>query len=160
MRTLDYVIFAIYLVGIMILGMAVSRYRQSGDDFHVAGRSMKWFPVGASILATVFSAINFTAFTEEVFSHGLYVLMAVPVFVIVAFPVIQIIMPFYHEMRPVSAYEFLEKKFDLRVRRLASGTFIIWRVFWMSVAIYATAIFLTAVTSINIYILIFIAGFT
>jgi len=158
MSILDYVILFAYLVGILILGLAVSRKRPSRGEFLLAGRSMKWFVVGSSIMATVFSATNFTGFSGEVFGHGLYVLMAVPVFILVAFPVLHGIMPFYHRLKAVSAYEFLERNFDRRVRRLASALFILWRVAWMAVALYATGRLLSGVTGISLHSLIVLAG--
>jgi len=158
MSILDYAILLAYLIGILILGLAVSRRHQSRGDFLLAGRSMKWFVVGASIMATVFSVTNFTGFAGEVFGHGLYVTLAIPVFVLVALPVLFWVMPFYHRMKAVSAYEFLERNFDLRVRRLASALFIVWRVAWMAVALYATGRLLSGVTGINLYSLILITG--
>jgi len=158
MRTIDSIIFFAYLAGILSLGLAVSRRKQTNEDFLLAGRSMRWLVVGSSVLATAFSAINFTAFTEEVFSHGLYVVMSLTAFVLVAFPIIKIIMPFYHEMRPVSAYEYLEKRFDKKTRRLASIIFIFWRISWMTLALYATARFLSSITGINLYYLVLMAS--
>ena len=158
MNSTDYVIFISYLIGILVLGIAVSRKRQSRLDFMLAGRSMKWFPVGASIMATVFSATNFTGFAGEVLGHGLYVLMALPVFILVAFPITRVVMPYYHQFRLVSVYELLEKRFDTRVRRLASGLFIAWRIVWIAVALYATSSLLAVVTGMNLYALVFICG--
>jgi SSS family transporter len=158
MNSTDYAIFLAYLLGILLLGIAVSRKRQSRLDFMLAGRSMKWFPVGASIMATVFSTTNFTGFAGEVLGHGLYVLMALPVFILVAFPITLVVMPYYHQFRLVSVYELLEKRFDTRVRRLASGLFIAWRIVWIAVALYATSSLLAVVTGMNLYALVFICG--
>ena len=158
MRSVDYAIFFAYLLGILVWGFIRTRRRQSVEDFRVAGRSMKWFPLGASVMATAFCATNFTAFTDEVANHGLYVLMSLPVFFIVAIPVTRVIMPFFHRLSPVSAYAFLETCFDARVRRLASALFIVWRILWMAVAVYATAMLLSRITGIGVYPLIVFIG--
>lgn len=158
MRTVDYIVFAVYLVGILALGLAVARRKQTAADYHVASRTMWWLPIGLSIVATAFSAINFTQFSGEVFANGLYVTMAIPLFLVVAWPVSRWIIPFFYATAPISAYEYLEKRFDLRARRLASALFVIWRVFWMAVVLYATAAFLGAISNIDVLVLIFITG--
>ncbi len=168
MQTLDILIVAGYFVVILLIGIIISFRRQaknkgpnqSADDteFFLAGRSMHWVPVGLSIMVTAFSGINYTAFSGEVFSNGLYVALSLPVFVFVAFPVIRIIMPLYQHLGVSSAYEYLEKRFDRRVRSLASGLFILWRTFWMATALYVPSKVLSTLTGFNLYLLIFITG--
>jgi SSS family transporter len=158
MSGLDHTVFAAYLCAILIWGLVHARCRQSAAGFHVADRSMRWFPVGASIMATVFCATNFTAFSDEVAGHGLYVILSLPVFVLIAWPVTRFVMPFYHRLAPVTAYAFLEATFDTRVKRLASALFILWRVVWMAVAIYATALLLARITGIDFYVLVLLTG--
>lgn len=158
MRMIDIIIVAAYLAVIVTIGMAVSRRRQADGDFFLAGRSMHWFPIGLSITLTAFSGINYTAFSGEVFGHGMYVALSLPVFIFVAFPVIRIIMPFYHQLGVTSAYEYLEKRFDPRVRTLASGLFILWRTFWMATALYVPAKVLALLTGWNLYGVILLTG--
>ncbi|MBA4388074.1 MAG: hypothetical protein C0404_08845 [Verrucomicrobia bacterium] len=158
MRSIDYILFAAYLSGILGIGLFFARRKQTVAEFHVANRAMKWLPMGCSIVAAGIGAINFTQFSEEVFLNGLYVTMAIPVFGLVAWPVWKWIIPFFHETAPLTAYEYLERRFDLNVRRLASALFIIWRGFWMAVVLYATAAFLSAVTGIDKRVLIIITG--
>ena len=109
-------------------------------------------------MVTAFSAINYTAFSGEVFSQGLYVALAVPVFVFVAFPITRIVMPFFHSMRLVSAYDYLERRFDIRVRCLASGIFIVWRLLWMATALFVPCKVLSDITGWNLYGLMLMGG--
>jgi SSS family transporter len=158
MRMIDVIILTVYAAVIVSIGMAASRRRQADGDFFLAGRSMHWLPIGLSIALTAFSAINYTAFSGEVFGHGLYVALSLPVFIFVAVPVIRVIMPFYHQLGVTSAYEYLEKRFDPRVRTLASGLFILWRTFWMATALYVPAKLLVLLTGWNIYTVILLTG--
>jgi len=143
MGTADLVIFFAYLLGSLALGLAFARRQRREGEFLLAGRSMRWLPIGLSVMATAFSAMNVVAFSTEVATHGLYVLLCLPVFVLVAWPVTRVIMPFYHAMGLTSAYEYLERRFDVRVRCLASGLFIGWRVLWMAVALYVPSLILS-----------------
>ncbi len=133
------------------------RSKSDGVEGHfTASRSMPWFPIGLSVMVTAFSSINFMAFPSEVFKNGLYVFIALPVFIIVAIPVTRWVIPFFYELKLVSVYQFLETKFDLRVRLLASGFFIIWRVVWMAVALYAAGRILKATLGIPLeYVIVF-----
>ena len=158
METIDFIVIAVYIAVVVCIGALVSRHGGTSRDFFLAGRSMHWAPIGLSITLTAFSGINYAAFSGEVYGHGLYVALSLPVFIFVAFPVIRIIMPFYHQQGISSAYEYLEKRFDVRVRTLGSGLFILWRVFWMATALYVPAKVLSLLTGVDQHAVILAAG--
>ncbi|MBW2592798.1 MAG: sodium/solute symporter [Deltaproteobacteria bacterium] len=158
MQTIDYIILLLYLCGILLIRVRLSGRTAAGEDFFLAGRSMHWFPVGLSVMTTAFNAINYTAFSGEVFGNGLYILLCLPVFVVVSLPVTRVIMPFYHRLGVCSVYEYLEKRFDARVRILAGGLFIVWRIFWMATALYIPAVVLAKITGLNPVFLTLISG--
>ncbi len=157
MTTIDAVIVLAYLAGIASLSVALYRRRQNADIF-VAGRAMGWFPIGLSVMITLFSAVNFVAFPTEVMEHGLYVLVSLPVFVLVAIPVTRVFIPFFHGMQLTSLYAYLEYRFDRRTRLLGAGLFIFWRLCWMATALYASARILGTVTGLPYQALIIGTG--
>ncbi len=159
MNRIDSLVIAAYLVAVTGLGLAV-RLRLGGKpaDFHLAGRTLRWFPVGFSVAATLFSAINFMAFSGEVAQYGLYVIMALPAFPLIAIPVMRHVIPFFHAHRSASAYAFLEQRFNSAVRRLASALFVLWRLAWVAIVLYATARFLAGITGLPVVALILLAG--
>jgi len=158
MKTLDWTVVAVYTALIFFMGWFLRSRRRSAADFFLAGRSMGWFPIGISVMVTMFSAVNYLAFPGEVYGHGLYVIASLPVFFLVAFPITRFWIPFFHRMRLTSAYEYLEERFDLRVRRLASGIFVVWRLFWMATALFASGRILGAVTGMPVVWIIFAGG--
>lgn len=158
MRTADYLVFLAYLGLTLAVGAITARRQRSSTDFFLAGRSMRWFPVGLSIMVTAFSAINYTAFSGEVFEHGLYVALSLPTFVLVAPVVTRVVMPFFHGMSLCTAYEYLERRFDGRVRTLASGLFILWRLLWMATLVYVPCRVLGLVTGLDTTTLILVGG--
>lgn len=153
----DLAAFLTYLVGILGFSYALNRRRPAPDVF-LAGRRMGWFPIGLSVMITLFSAVNFVAFPTEVIEHGLYVLASLPVFLLVALPVTRVFIPFFHRMRLTSVYEYFERRFDRRVRLLAAGLFLLWRLFWMAASLHATALLLAAVTGLPYPALVLLAG--
>ena len=127
MKTIDYLVVILYLAALLGIGWRFRTGQESGREYFLAGRRMGYFPIGLSVMVTSFSAINFLALPGEVFGHGLYVLASFPVFFLSVWLVATFWMPrFLHEER-ISLYGLLERRFDYRVRALASGLFLFWR---------------------------------
>lgn len=146
LHTVDWIVLVAYLIATVGIGACFYGGQKSKKDFFLAGRSMSWFPVGLSVVATLFSAISYMAIPSSIQQYGLILVIgAFTVFACV--PIVnRVFMPFYSQMGLYSAYEYLERRFDVRVRCLASAIFILWRVVWMSVAVYAPSLALWAAT--------------
>jgi len=161
MHSIDYLILLIYLISMLLVGVFIThRKKQSVEEFFTTNRSMGWFTVGLSVMVTAFSAVNYTGFSGEVFSHGLYVLLSLPVFILVAIPVNKIIIPHFYQQNYTTAYEYLEKRFDKRVRMLAAVLFIMWRTFWGATILYIPTKILNLVTGWSIPFIILFVGIT
>ncbi|MFW6151469.1 MAG: sodium:solute symporter family transporter [Verrucomicrobiota bacterium] len=158
MSATDYIVISLYLAGLLFFGLLRLSRKTVSDNFHLAGRSMGGFVIGVSTMATAFSALNFIAFSSEIFAHGLYVLMVLPAFILVAFPIVKTIIPHYHRLRLTSVYELLETVFDRRVRRLAACIFIFWRIAWASLILYALTLIINRLSGLNAYLLIAALG--
>ncbi|QSH40179.1 sodium/solute symporter [Lentisphaerota bacterium ZTH] len=158
MRTIDLWVFYGYLVLILGIGLWLRGRKKSENEFFLADSNMGWFPLGISIMVTMLTAVNYAIFPTEIFSRGIYVTVAIPVFVLVAWPVTRFFIPFYRRQKCTSAYEFLEQRFDLKTRCLASGLFIMWRILWMTVALYASSRILSAITGYSLWIIILFSG--
>ncbi|HNT37052.1 MAG TPA: hypothetical protein PKH07_18825, partial [bacterium] len=135
--TLDFSVMAIYLVLVFALGALFARQQHSTRDFFLAGRSMGILPIALSLIATIFSAISFIAGPAAVCIYGLAMLGGTFVIFLMIPIVTKVFIPFYSRLKVYSAYEYLERRFDVRVRCLASGMFIVWRLFWMGLALYS-----------------------
>jgi SSS family solute:Na+ symporter len=153
----DLAVFFTYLIGILVFCVLLNRRRPQPDVF-LAGRSMGEVSVGLSVMITLFSAVNFVAFPAEVIDHGLYVLASLPVFLLVMFPMTRVVIPFFHRMRLTSLYAYFERRFDRRTRLLASGLFILWRLFWMAAALHASALVLAMLTGLSHPVLVLLAA--
>jgi len=71
MSTLDWTVLAVYLVCIVSFGTWVGRGNRKIDDFFLAGRSMPWWAVGLSVMATQISAITLIGTTSQAYSDGM-----------------------------------------------------------------------------------------
>jgi Na+/proline symporter len=72
MRFTDYAVLTLYLLMVLGIGLYFRVSQGNHSDYFLAGRSMGWFPIGLSVMVTVFSAINYVALPNEVFGYGLY----------------------------------------------------------------------------------------
>lgn len=159
LRPSDWMILLIYLTGVVVLGSWFSRGRTRAKDFYLAGQRMSWIPVGLSTVAALISGNTYLGLPSEVRSHGLaFLIIAFSIFL--AIPVtLRVFLPFYRGLQVTSAYEYLEKRFDVWVRCLASGMFVIWRLIWIAMVIYVPSLTFSAVTGAPMVYTILALGF-
>ncbi len=126
MAHVDYLIMGVYLGLVLVIGWFAKRRMQRDEDLFLAGRSMGWLPIGLSVMVTAFSVVNYMALPTEVLANGSYVLISLPVFFLAAFVVSRFWLPVLFSKRLSSLYEYLELRYDARVRALAGVVFILW----------------------------------
>ena len=134
---LDYTVLVGYLIGMLVIGGYFSKQQHTSKDFFLAGRSMGWFPVGLSIMATLLSALSYTGNPGESYKEGMK-LLAGPLSVWLTLPVLALlVMPLYYRLGLYSIYEYLEHRFHLAVRIAGSAIFVFWRLLWLGGVLYA-----------------------
>ena len=106
---------------------------------------MPWFAVGLSILATLFSTISYLGSPGEMIKHGIGMslgILAAPF----SMAVITLLwIPFFMRLKVTSAYEYLERRFNYPARLMGACLFILLRLGWMSMVIYAASMALDGV---------------
>jgi SSS family solute:Na+ symporter len=154
LHTIDIIIAVCYISSIISIGIYLFKKNKSTKDFMLAGKNMGWLAVGLSLMATLTSAVGYMAFPTGIIKYGIinvWMAMAIPL----SFPlVVWVFMPFYHKLNCYTAYEYLERRFNVSVRALASGIFILWRLTWMAAVIYVPSMVLNVVTNGKIPILL------
>lgn len=155
---LDYLIVAAYLAGVTVLGSLFASGQKSSRDFFLAGRGMSWFPMALSVIATDFSAISFLGAPGYVVAHDLVIDLQPLVFIWVLPISLYLFVRFFHRLELISAYEYLEKRFNLALRTGCSLLFICLRVSWMATALYATSLALTQATPLPFWLCAVLIG--
>ena len=125
--TVDYTIFTLMLLACGGIGIYFGFIKKSigEDEYLVGGRNMKTFPVSLSLIASFISGISLLGTPTEVYMHGtgyLYIGFGV---IIVGFIMSNVYLPVFHELKLTSTYEYLEKRFDKKIRILGSVLFSI-----------------------------------
>jgi len=154
----DYVVLGAYLAGIVAMGAWFARRQSSTDEFFLGGRQFHWLPVAVSMFASLFSATSYVAAPGEAFNHGMTlflksvaVLLGVPLAVIV-------FVRFFRRLSLTTAYEYLERRFNLQVRLVTSFLFLLLRSFWLGVTLFASAVALEPATGWPIWFSVALVG--
>ena len=147
MHPLDIATVAVYLVLILSMGFMFGRH-QSRREFFMAGGSMGWLAVGLSVMATLFSSNSFVFYPSAAFGDSLRIGLSLIAFTLMTPVVIWVFIPVYARLKVETAYEFLELRFHVSVRILASGLFVLLRIGWMASATYAASVVVSSVAGI------------
>lgn len=145
LETLDFAAIGCYFAVTLGIALWFGRKQKDVDDFFVGGRRMPWFAVGLSILATLFSTLSYLGMPGEMIKNGLGVFLgylAVPFSMAV---VTLLWIPFFMRLKLTSAYEYLELRFNYPVRLIGASLFVLLRLGWMSMVIFAASMALDRV---------------
>lgn len=157
MRLTDWIVLIVTLMGIVGYGMWKSRKTNNLAGYFLADKQLPWYHIMLSVMATQASAITFLSAPGLGFTDGLRFVQfyfGLPLAMIV---LCITFVPMFHKMNVYTAYEFLEKRFDLKTRSLTAFLFLLQRGVSNGISIYAPALVLTAILRIDItYTTIFI----
>ena len=150
LSTLDWIIFALYIVVVLALGLKFAREQQSNEDYFVGGRTMNWLPVGLSIFATTFSSLSFVGLPREAAYEDYHLYLAILFIPLFVTPIVWVwFVPLYHRLKVTSPYEYMELRFSRSVRLLCSTLSIIYTIGWMGSLLYAVGVILQAVLDLT-----------
>src|SRR6266567_3463988 len=145
MTTLDWVVLSGWLMFLVSYGMWRGRGSNTVDQFLLAGKSMPWYAMGLSIMATQASAITFISTTAQSYVDGMRFVQfyfGLPIAMVIL-PATAV--PIFHRAKVYTAYEYLEHRFDAKTRLLVTIAFLISRGLGAGLALSAPAIVLSVV---------------
>ncbi len=145
MRPLDWVVMFSWLTFIVSYGLYRGRGSTTMNKYLLAGKSMPWYAMGLSIMATQASAITFISTTGQSYTDGMrfvqfYFGLPIAMVILCATAV-----PIFHRANVYTAYEYLEQRFDSKTRSLVSLIFLIQRGLASGLSLYAPAVVLSVI---------------
>jgi SSS family solute:Na+ symporter len=150
MHWIDWSIIAAYLVWIVWDGLRLTKKSNEIEGYFLASRSLPWWAVGLSVMATQLSAITMIGTTGQGYADGMRFLQfyfALPVAMIV---LSLTFVPFFINARVFTAYEYLERRFDAKTRTLTSALFLVSRAMSTGAVISAPAVVLSVVLGLDV----------
>ena len=145
MRPLDWVIIAVYLVYVLVDGVRRAKGTREIEGYFLANRSLPWWAVGLSVMATQLSAITLIGTTGQGATDGLRFVQfyfGLPLAMVILGVTL---VPFLHGAKVFTAYEYLERRFDARTRSLTSFLFLVARAMSCGTIIAAPAVVFSAI---------------
>lgn len=137
---LDWLVFAVYLIGTTILGVWLGRDQKDARDYFVASQRIPWWAVLISVVATETSALTFISIPGLAYIGDLGFLQIAMGYILGRIVIAYTLLPRYWKGQLVTAYGLLEQRFGPATRRSASLIFMATRIFGDSVRVFATAI--------------------
>ena len=147
----DWIVLVVTLTCIIMYGVYKSRSTKNLDGYFLSNRDMPWYLVLLSIMGTQASAITFISAPGQAYTDGMRFVQyyfGLPLAMIV---ICIVFVPVFNNLKVYTAYEFLEKRFDLKARTLTSFLFQISRGLSTGISIYAPSLILSSLLGWNIY---------
>jgi len=158
MHWIDWTIVGGYLAFVVWDGMRRSNRNKGIEGYFLAGRSMPWWAVGLSVMATQMSAITLVGTTGQGADDGMRFVQfyfGLPLAMLILSVTL---VPFFHKAKVYTAYEYLERRFDSRIRSLTSGLFLLSRGLSVGVVISAPAVILSATLGLSFPVSVALIG--
>ncbi|MEJ7861093.1 MAG: sodium:solute symporter [Pyrinomonadaceae bacterium] len=158
MKFLDWAIVVGYLAYVIWDGIRMTKHSGDVEGYFLANRSLPWWAVGLSVMATQLSAITLVGTTGQAYSDGMRFIQFY-----YGLPLAMVILcvtavPFFYRAKVYTAYEYLEKRFDAKTRSLTSFFFLISRGLGVGVIIAAPSVILSIVLGWSEIVTIFVIG--
>jgi len=156
----NWIVVVVYLLGMVAIGYWFMRREaaSSTEAYFRGGQKIPFWVAGLSIFATMLSAITFMAVPGTAYATNWNGYIGQwPILLIVPL-VVMFYLPFYRRLNITTAYEYLEKRFNVATRVIGSVTFMLFHVGRVAIVLYLPALALSSVTNIDIYAAITVIG--
>lgn len=142
-NVLDWAVLAVTLATIVAYGVLKTRGVKTTAGFLKGDKDLRWPTIGLSVMATQASAITFLSTPGQAYDDGMRFVQfyfGLPLAMVL---ISAVAIPIYHRLQVFTAYEYLERRFDVRVRVLGALLFLVQRGLAAGITIYAPAIVLS-----------------
>ncbi|HJT77275.1 MAG TPA: sodium/solute symporter [Gemmataceae bacterium] len=158
LKPLDLAVFALYMLLLVGVGVAFARRQKGLRSYLLADQNIHWIIVAISVLAALFSGITYLGAPTESYFNDLSYLWVIASFFLATPITTLVFLPFFRRLNLYTAYEYLERRFDRRLRRLASALFVLRVTFYLALAVYAPALAVVEITGWPLWLCVTLTG--
>ena len=158
MSSLDWIVLSSFLLFVAVYGIWRTRGQKDIQSYFLADKSMPWYAITISVMATQASAVTFLSTPGQAYVDGMRFVQfyfGVPIAMVVLSVTF---VPLFHRLKVYTAYEFLEQRFDLKNRALGSLLFLIQRGLAAGFTILAPALVISVILGWDFRLTILITG--
>ena len=153
-----WIIVAVYLAGVVVMGTWFVKGQRNTTDYFLGGRSFGWLPVAISILVSDLSAISYIGCAAWIYTKDWRYSMTLVTGLFHAIVGAYLFLGLFRRLNLFTVYEYLEMRFNVFTRALASLFFLITRSAWLAVLLYGVSLTLSVVTNVPLIPAIIVAG--
>lgn len=158
MSTVDWLILAIYLTVVILMGAWFARRQGTTEAFFLGGRSVPWWAVGLSFFGSSISTGTFLAFPGQGYGgtwipHLSHLLFPIPTLLVAVW-----VVPYYRRKVKMSAYEFLEERFGYSTRFYAAAIYVLFHLFRNGMILFLVAKALNAMMGWDPVVIVIVSG--
>lgn len=146
----DYAVIAVYLLAITFFGSAFARFQKTTSDYFLTGRSVPWWAICFTIVATETSTLSFIGVPAQAYTGNMTFLQLAAGYIIGRFIVSAVLIPAYFRGELVTSYQLLQRRFGDRVRTAGAAIFLVSRSLADGVRLFATALVIAVVTGVPV----------
>jgi SSS family transporter len=139
-NSLDLVVLGLYLVGVVAFGTLLGRKQKDARDYFLADRSIPWWAVCFSVVATETSALTFLSVPAVAYTSHMGMIQLTIGYLLGRLVIAAVLLPGYFRGELTTAYALLEGRFGFETRRFASVIFMVTRALADSVRVFVAAI--------------------
>lgn len=158
MAPIDHIILLTYLCLTCGIAAFFAGKQKSLKDYFLGDRNIPWYAAAFSGIATIVSATSFLGGPGMAFSSNLEFLQYRLALPLALGLICGLILPMFFRLQVYSIYEYLERRFDGRVRLTASGLFLLLKMAYLSICIYAPALVLSRMFDVPIIAIVMVVG--
>jgi len=158
MNNLDWIVMSSFLVFVAVYGVWKTKGKKDINGYILANRSTPWYIITLSIMATQASGITFLSGPGQAYADGMrfiQIYLGLPIAMVI---ISVIAVPYFHRLKVYTAYEFLEKRFDLKNRALGSILFLMHRGLACGLTILAPSLIISVLLGWDIHLTVFMIG--
>jgi solute:Na+ symporter, SSS family len=151
---LNYGVLASYLACNLGVGWYLAKRQKNTNDFFRCGQRIPWWAAGIALCGTQLSTLTFMAIPAKTYATDWTYILVNASIPLVAPIVVYCYLPFFRRLDVTTAYEYLEKRFNLAVRLFGSATFVLLQTSRMAIVLFLPSLALSVVSDLNLYVCI------
>ncbi len=155
---INFTTLIIYLLLMLGVGVFFSFRNKNTEDFFRGGQRLPWWVAGLSIFATMLSSVTYMSLPAKAYATDWVFIFINLGAVLIAPFVIRYILPFFRRIDATSAYEYLEKRFNLFIRLFGSFSFVLYQIGRMAIVMFLPSLALAAILPLTVEQCILIMG--
>src|SRR5688500_4747239 len=147
---LDYAVIGLYLTAIVAFGSWFARFQKTTRDYFLTGRSVPWWAICFTIVATETSTLSFIGVPADAYAGNMTFLQLAIGYIVGRILVSVLFIPAYFRGELYTSYELLQRRFGAPVKNIAAGIFVVTRTLADGVRLFATALVIAVVTQVPV----------